>query len=149
MTSIQQGDVKLFQTIDDGNITIEGGVTEMSGGLETAAYLALFGGNEQDDGRDDNPNNWWGNIGEDEPARQYRSETQYLLRSLPATSGNLGKLEDAAVRDLAFFLNENIASLVSMVASIPGLNKIKLTIRIEAEGEESTFEFTENWKASL
>ena len=149
MTSLQQGDVKLFQTIDDGNITIEGGITEMSGGLETAAYLALFGGNEQDDGRVDNPNNWWGNINEDDPARQYRSETQYLLRSLPVITSNLLKLEDAAVRDLQFFLDENIASSVSVVATIPGLNKIKLTITIEASGEESTFEFTENWKAAL
>lgn len=148
MTSIQQGDVKLFQTIDDGNITIENGITEMSGGLETAAYLALFGGNEEDDGRDENPNNWWGNIGE-EPAKQYRSETQYMLRSLPATTGNLGRLEDAAIRDLQFFLDENIASSVTVVAGIPRLNRIKLTIAIEAEGEESNFEFTENWKASL
>lgn len=149
MTSTQEGDVKLFQTIDDGNITIEDGITEMSGGIETATYLALFGGNEQDDGRDDNPNNWWGNVGENEPARQYRSETQYILRSLPATTANLGRLEDAAIRDLQFFLDENIASSVSVVASIPGLNKIKLTIAIEAEGEESNFEFTENWKVLL
>ena len=149
MTSLQQGDVKLFQTIDDGNITIEGGITEMSGGLETAAYLALFGGNEQDDGRENNPNNWWGNINEDNPARQYRSETQYLLRTLPVITSNLLTLEDAAIRDLQFFLDGNIASVVSVVATIPGLNKIKLTITIEANGEESTFEFTENWKVSL
>ena len=149
MTSLQQGDVKLFQTIDDGNITIEGGITEMSGGLEPAAYLALFGGNEQDDGRENNPNNWWGNINEDNPARQYRSETQYLLRTLPVITSNLLTLEDAAIRDLQFFLDGNIASVVSVVATIPGLNKIKLTITIEANGEESTFEFTENWKVSL
>ena len=48
----QQGDVLLFQTVDDGEINIENGVVEMSGGLETAAYLSLYGGNEDDDGRE-------------------------------------------------------------------------------------------------
>ena len=52
---IQQGDVKLIQTNDDGDINIINGVTEMSGGLETTVYLALFGGNEDDNGIGDTP----------------------------------------------------------------------------------------------
>lgn len=144
----QQGDVLLFQTDDDGEINVVDGIVEMSGGLETAAYLSLFGGNEDDDGRDSNPATWWGNIDEIDPARQYRSETQHLLQSIPATTGNLRRVEDAAVRDLAWFAQNNVASSVSVVASIPGVNRIKLTIDIEAQGEESSFEFVENWKAS-
>ena len=146
---IQQGDVLLFQTVDDGEITVEGGIVEMSGGLETAAYLSLFGGNEDDDGLRDNAFTWWGNIGETDPATRYRSETQNLLQSLPATTGNLRRLEEAAKRDLAWFVEKKVASLVDAIASMPGLNKIKLVIRIEANGEESTFEFVENWKASV
>lgn len=144
----QQGDVLLFQTDDDGEINVVDGIVEMSGGLETAAYLSLFGGNEDDDGRDSNPATWWGNIDEIDPGRQYRSETQHLLQSIPATTGNLRRVEDAAVRDLAWFVQNNVASSVSVVASIPGVNRIKLTIDIEAQGEESSFEFVENWKAS-
>lgn len=144
----QQGDVLLCQTNDDGEINVVDGVVEMSGGLETAAYLSLFGGNEDDDGRDDNPATWWANLDEVDPSRQYRSETQNLLQALPATTGNLRRIEDAAARDLAWFLQNNVASSVTVVASIPGLNKIKLTINIEAVGEESSFEFVENWKAS-
>lgn len=143
----QQGDVSLFQTNDDGNITVEGGIVTMSGGLETSAYLSLFGGNEDDDGRADNPDNWWGNIDEVDPAREYHSETQNLLQALPATSGNLRRIEDAANRDLAWFITSKVASTVNVSASIPGINKIKLTIDIEAQGEESSFEFVENWKA--
>jgi phage gp46-like protein len=144
----QQGDVILFQTDDDGEITIEGGLVEMSGGLETAAYLAMFGGNEDDDGRDNNPANWWGNVDENIPARQYHSETQNLLQSLPATSGNLRRIEDAANRDLEFFTAESIASSVTVAASIPALNRVRIVVDIEANGEESQFTFTENWKAS-
>ena len=144
----QQGDVLLCQTNDDGEINVVDGVVEMSGGLETAAYLSLFGGNEDDDGRADSPATWWANLDEVDPVRQYRSETQNLLQALPATTGNLRRIEDAAARDLAWFTQANVASSVTVVASIPGLNKIKLTINIEAVGEESSFEFVENWKAS-
>ena len=143
----QQGDVSLFQTNDEGNITVEGGIVTMSGGLETSAYLSLFGGDEDDDGRDNNPANWWANIDEVDPAKEYHSETQNLLQALPATTGNLRRIEDAANRDLAWFITNKVASSVNVAASIPGINKIKLTIDIEAQGEESSFEFVENWKA--
>lgn len=145
---MQQGDVLLFQTDDDGEINIENGVIEMSGGLETAAYLSMYGGNEEDDGRADNAKSWWGNVDENNLANQYRSETQHLLQSLPATTGNLRRLEDAAGRDLNWFIEENVASTITVFASIPGINRVKTRININAEGEESTFEFTDNWKVA-
>lgn len=148
MPEKQQGDVKLYQTPDGGEIDVRDGLVDMSGGLETAAYLSLFGGNEGDDGRDENPHNWWGNLDEIDPARRYRSETQNILQALALSTGNLRRVEDAARRDLAWFTASNVASSVSVAASIPGLNRIKLTVDIEAYGEESRFEFVENWKAS-
>ena len=141
---MQEGDVKLFQTDDDGEITVENGLVEMSGGLETAAYVSLFGGNEDDDGSEDNPNNWWANLNETDPTRRYRSETQNLLQALPATTGNLRRIEDAAGRDLSWFVDLNIATSLSVSASIPGINRIKLTIDIDGD---TSVEFVENWKA--
>jgi len=143
----QQGDVFLFQTIDDGNIEIIDGLVTMSGGLETSAYLSLFGGNEDDDGTMETAFSWWGNVDVQE-VRQYRSETQHLLDHLAPTSGNLIRIEDAARRDLAWFLSERVASSVTVSASIPELNRVRLVIDIEAVGEESRFEFVENWRAS-
>lgn len=144
----QQGDVALFQTNDDGNITVTNGVVEMSGGLETAAYLSLFGGNEDDDGRDDNPNDWWGNLDEGELDRQYHSETQNLLQSIPATTNNLLRIEDAANRDLSWFVDGKIASSITVSVTMPGLNRVSISIKIEANGVESSFNFVENWKAA-
>ena len=144
----QQGDVYLSQTDNDGNIEVVGGIVTMSGGLSTSVYLSLFGGNEDDGGGQDSSLGWWGNIDENQVERQYRSETQYLLQGIPATSGNLRRIEDAAVRDLDWLLSSKVASSVSVAASIPGLNRIKLTIDIEAVGEESRFEFVENWKVA-
>lgn len=146
--ALQQGDVLLFQTDDDGEIEVLDGVVTMSPGLETSAYLSLFGGNEDDDGLADNPFNWWGNLSE-VPAEQYRSRTQRLLESLPVTSGNLLRVQAAVEADLQWVLDENVASLVAADVSIPAINRIKIIVQIEARGVESTFTFTENWRASV
>lgn len=145
----QQGDVLLCQTNDGGEINVAGGLVEMSGGLETAAYLSLFGGNEDDDGREDSSLTWWANLDEADPARRYRSETQNLLQALPATTGNLRRIEDAASRDLAWFIDAGAASSVAVAASMLAVNMIKIVIDINAVGEESRFEFLENWKAPI
>lgn len=146
MLNQQQGDVRLFHTLDDGDIVIEDGVIEMKGGLGTAVYLSLFGGNEDDNGRPDNPATWWGNRIELDLSKRYISELQHLTQTLPLITGNLRRIEDAAIRDLQWFLTERIASVIEVVASIPDVNQVDITVNIRAEGREFTFQFTENWK---
>ena len=145
---MQQGDVLIRQTPDGGEITIEDGITEMTQSFESCVYLALFGGNKDDDGTDDNPRTWWGNRDEDNPSRQYRSRTQNLLESIPAVPANLRRIEQAASLDLEFFITEQIASEVTVAASIPGVNKVQLSIQIGAFGRKDSFNFVENWMAS-
>lgn len=145
----QQGDVSLFQTTNDGDIAVENGSVKFSNGLDTAVYLSLFGGNEDCSGRDTCPFTWWGNVDETDSSKKYISETQFLLKSLPLITSNLRRIEDAAKRDLNWFLENNIASSIIVNATIPGLNLIRLFIIVEANGLESSFEFVENWKASL
>lgn len=146
---IQEGDVKLFQILNDGDMVIENGVAEMNGGLATAAYLSIFGGNEDDNGRPRDVKSWWGNFIEDDPSARYISETQHLMQALPLITGNLIRIEDAVSRDLEWFLTEKIASSITVEATIPGVNKVDINVRIVAEGIESTFSFTENWKLDL
>ena len=140
---MQQGDVKLFQTVDNGEINVTGGLVEMSGGLETSAYLSLFGGNEDDDGSKGDPLGWWGNLLETQPEREYHSETQHLLQDIPATSNNLKRIEDAAKRDLKWFVDTGVATEILVNVSIPSLNMLKLEIEINQE----RFTFVENWRA--
>mgnify|MGYP003668998803 CR=1 FL=1 len=140
----QQGDILLFQTNDDGDIDVTGGIVEMSGGLQTTAYLSLFGGNEDDAGGSDAALTWWANLDETQPSRTYRSETQNVLQALTATPGNLRRVEDAAARDLSWMVEQKVATKIAIVASMPGLNKIKLAIDIDGD---ITVEFVENWKA--
>lgn len=142
----QQGDVRLFHTDDGGEIEVVEGLVSMGGGLETAVYLSLLGGNEQDSTRDGDPANWWGNLTE-QPERQYRSQFQYLLARLPAIPASLRRLEDAALRDLAWMEPAGAADSVSASASIPGLNRVRMTIDIEAGDGTTRLAFEANWQA--
>ncbi len=145
---VQEGDVKLFNTLEGGEITVEDGFVLMSPGLETAAYLSLFGGNKDDSTRDGDQLSWWGNIGE-LTENQYRSLTQHLLNSLPITSANLLIIENAVRQDLKWMLDLRIASSIEVVVIVPQRNKIDIIIDIEAQGVRSSFNFTENWEASI
>lgn len=141
--NIQQGDVILFQDLDGGNIEINNGLIEMSGGLQTSVYLSLFGGNDEDNKIDNQEFNksWWGNLNENE-INQIRSETQYLLKSLPISSANLRKLELVVQRDLNWMIESNLAKEIKVNATIPNLNMVKLIIQID----QKEFEFIENWR---
>ena len=119
----------------------------MTAGLGVAAYLALMGGNQLDTGRPGDKKNWWGNIDEIDPSKEYHSETQLVLDGLPATSGNLVVLQNAANRDLSFFLTENIASSVDVFVAIVAPKRVEFAIDIQAEGAKTEFRFTENWEA--
>ena len=142
----QQGDIKLFQTSNDGDIFIENGIAEMSGGLETSVYLALFGGNILDYGGQENKYNWWGNLEEQDKSKVYRSETQVLLESLPATSNNLLRLKDAVLRDLEFLIDIGASTDIEVNIRIPALNRVQIEINIENNATEQKLIFNENWK---
>lgn len=145
---MQQGDVLLYQQNDGGDITVTDGLVQMSGGLETAVYLCLFGGNEQDDGRSDNPQQFWGN--HDEPLNnQQRSETQFLLNSLPPIPINLRRVEEAVKRDLQRLLDTGAVSSATASADLTAPQKIKITVECNAEGVPEKFEFYENWRVEI
>lgn len=144
----QQGDVVLFQSVDGGEVQYASGLITMDGGIQTAAYVSMFGGNYEDDGQGENNLGYWANLLETEPSKKYRSETQHLLDSIPATSGNLRRIEDAARRDLEWFITDGVASSVEVAASIPGINQLLVEGSIQAAGGSVDFKFLENWKAS-
>lgn len=141
-------DVTISNTADGGEITIAQGLVTTGPGLDVSVYLSLFGGNGDDSTLADDNLTWWGNRGE-LPERQYRSQTQYLLDRLPPVPFNLRKIEAAVLRDTQWMLDQKVASEIRVSASIPGLNQVRIVVDIEARGEKSRFEFTENWQASV
>ena len=128
-------DVALRQTNDNGDICVTAGVVETDGGLVTSAYLSLFSGS-----------NWWGDVLETDPSFQYPSEFETLLSGLPATTGNLQRVAEAAVRDLNYLVDVGAASEVTATASMPGVDRIMISGTINAVGEETDFQFVSNWR---
>lgn len=144
---VSEGDVLLRHTVDDGEIEVRSGVMVMQGGLETAVYLSLFGGNEDDPGGSDKTHSWWGNAGETQSVFHVRSRLQYLLQTLPPTSSNLTRFEDAAKFDLNWMITEGAASAITVFASVVNINAVKIAVQVVAEGQPSEFVYVENWKA--
>lgn len=143
-----EGDVRLFNTQDGGEINFVNGHLEMTAGFETMIFLCLFGGNIEDDGLENNKKTWWGNLNIDNPDHRYISRFQNLARGLPLTSNSLRRLEDAALSDLNVFKTSGIAGEVSAVTSIPVRNRLKLTVDVNSpSGESSHVEFLLNWQS--
>lgn len=139
-------DVLLFHTVDGGEIEVLGGQPTMSDGLATSVYLSLFGGNEDDAVIDGTlPLSWWANLDEIDEARRYRSQTQHLLRALPARPQNLLRVEDAVKADLAWMLAE-VATSVACSASMPGRNRLALELEVHVRtGEKYRWAYTAPW----
>lgn len=123
-------DVFQFQTDDDGDINIVNGIAELTNTLQTAVYLSLFGGNTDADGSSDSTLGWWGNLDETDSARGYISKTQNLLTNIEATPSNLNRIEDAVSSDLEWLSGDKD---IAIDVSIPGLNKLTITINIDGE----------------
>lgn len=149
-------DVHLFQTPDGGDVKfasddLETDLALDATGLEAAAYLSMFGGNYRDPGTlrsgEDRPGRfqWWGNIGAPE-SEKLRSETQYFLRSMVPTSGNLRGLELAIGRDLDWFVKDKIASSTSASASLVSRHQVNITVNIVVRGQEYVFRFLSAWE---
>lgn len=142
-------DVLLQQTPDGGDIIVENGRFSLTSGIETAVYLSLFGGNEDDSGAEgDDPIQWWGNLTETDPARVYRSETQHLLRSIPAITANLRRIEAAVGRDLAWMAG-TVVSGADIAVSMPGLNRVQIDIELAlADGSRVPVVLEDAWGPS-
>ncbi len=142
-------DARLYQKDGDGGeVTWINGQPITADGLETAAYLSCFGGNEEDSGlTDGEAKQWWANFEEPVAARRYRSQLQHLLRGLPATPFNLARVEDAARSDLAWMVKE-LTATITVEASMPALNRVRVRGAIEIAGTTYPFDFSAPWGSS-
>lgn len=127
-------DVALRQIEEGAELECVNGQITLDEGLETAAFLSLCGGSDDDSGLDgDKPRQWWGNLLETDPARHLRSQFQFLLNTIPLTPANLGRFEDAAIADLTWMLDSGLASFVGASASMPERNTVKVATKIEIQ----------------
>jgi phage gp46-like protein len=140
-------DVLLKQSDDDGEIEFIAGQPVTADGLEAAAYLSLFGGNERDSGLTDGEAlQWWANFEEPVAARHQRSQLQHLLTAIPATPANLRRVEDAAAADLAWMADE-LDATITVEANMPGLDSVSIAVTIVIGQTTYVFDFQSKWVA--
>ncbi len=133
-------DVRLFQTPDGGEIKAVNGQLQLTEGLDTAAILSCFGGNSDDSGQtSDDSKQWWGNAGETDPAKKYRSQLQHLLKTLPLIPANLPRFEDAANADLAWMADSGVVDSVAARATMPGVNQVQVDVAFVINGKKTLF----------
>jgi phage gp46-like protein len=129
-------DVNLFHTSDGGEIQYVNGQAVMSDGFEASVYLSLFGGNAEDSGGTETDRlEWWGNKGEPDETRHYRSRTQHLVESLPAIPANLRRIEDAVLADLKWMLDTGLAATVEASVTMPAPKRIDIEVQIVASDD--------------
>lgn len=145
MIIYQQGDVLLYQSVENGEIIVENGITTMTGGFETAIYLSWQGGNDDDSGTKDDRRQYWQNCLTNDPAEKLRSEVQRIISGMPLTSANLRLLEAAGLKDLEWMSGS--VSTIEVAATIPRLNWVDLTATIEVHGKRESFTYGVNWEA--
>ncbi len=143
-------ELKLTHTPDGGEIEIINGQLVLSDGIDESVYLSLFGGAEEDSGLQNTESlQWWGNLLDEDPARKYRSETQFLLRSLPATTGNLQLVDDAIGRDLAWMIDSGVAQQITKTLRMTSPKRIEITISLTIDGRQlPRMTFSREWGTS-
>ena len=131
---------------DGGDLILDGGDLLVGNGLDSAAILSLFGGNVDDSGSQAAEElQYWGNVIETDPNRSLRSETQHLIESLPVTSGNLRRVEDAVKRDLAWMVDEKLVQSMEVDVELVGVKRIRIVIDLLVSNERYPLELTREW----
>lgn len=127
------GDVLLRERQGEGEIFLNDGLVEDCGGLDTAIYLSLFGGNDDDtDGR--GRKSWWGNFFKNAPEEEkIVSRFQAAAKGLAVNGANLKKLEGAAAADLKWLKENGLADKIDCEAFGENPHRVKLNVRVMKE----------------
>ena len=142
----QNGDVKLIITKEGFDIDLKNNFIEMTSGFESAIFLSIFGGNEEDDYSEaTKEKQFWGNRLN---GNQYRSRTLKFINGNYANAQNLQLLEQNILLDLNWFIEENIADTLEVDCSIPNFNELKIDIRLLRDSKLlANSNYKLNWKA--
>lgn len=103
-------DLKVIETLNGGDLVKTSKDLQVIYGFESMPYLAMFGGNVEENTPDLRISNrqyfdWWGNnlLFPKDPSVQFNSETERTLNSVALTSQGRVDIEEAVRKDLDFF----------------------------------------------
>lgn len=134
---MQEGDVLLFQTLDDGDISITDGIVQMTQGLETAVYLSLF-----------SPADTYLNEAATTPDEKLSSQTEEVINNKPQTSKNYQLLTQAIDSDLKWLLTNKLANAIDTSVSSGGLNRVMIEISIEQDSGSTNITLPVDWSST-
>jgi len=131
-----EGDLLLRDTPDGGDIVIFDGLISSDRALDTAVYLSLFGGNQEDNGKVKNRKTWWGNTlrGVSE-SQKLVSRFQAIIFGLPMTTKNIMSAEEAAKLDLQWMIDEKLADEILADGRAVSNSRFHLKIQILLKGK--------------
>jgi|SRR5690242_1194247 len=145
-------DVEVVETGNGGDLVKKGKDLSVVLGLENMVYLGMFGGNvegstptERDPA--EQAFDYWGNslLWTDEPSLQMNSITESTLNQVALSSSGRLQIEQAVKTDLAFM--SDFAN-VSVSATIEGIDRIKLSVKVVKPDNLEETEFVYIWEQS-
>jgi len=144
-------DLRLRETGDGGDFVFTGKDIQIIFGLENMPYLGMFGGNYEASTRGvadaEQRFDFWGNdlFLQNDSSKQFNSELERSLDSIPLTSSGRLLLLEAVKTDLAFM---NDFSEVSVDVKIVGVDRIRIELKILEPDNQSSKEFVYIWDAT-
>jgi len=126
----------------------------LTDGFSNQIYLAWFGGNTggEESDREDVPQSeqrtdWWGNnlFFEQDLEFKFKSELETTLTNTELSSNGRLAIEDTAKADLDFLRDFGD---VEIIATIPDVDTLKLTAKIQQPNNEENQTFTFIWDAT-
>jgi hypothetical protein len=145
-------DLKVIESGNGGELVKGRKDLEVISGLGNMVYLALFGGNVKTSTPSkrlisEQAFDWWGNslLFPNDPNLQFNSLTERTLNNVALTSSGRLRIEQAVLKDLAFM--KDFAEVTATV-SIPELDKVIISVRLQEPDNLQEQEFTFIWDAS-
>ena len=131
-------DLMIYESGSGGDLNLKNEDIETVKGLVTQVYLALFGGNIEENTSDsledlEQRNDWWGNdlLPVD---NQFNSNFERALTSVALNSNGITILENAAKKDLKYLRQY---ADISISGSVVELNRFQLEVTLQEPNEQS------------
>lgn len=144
-------DVKLIENGDGGDYELLKGDVSTISGFENMPYLALFGGNVEQDttGPKDTEFSFdfWGNylFITDDPKLWFNSTTERLINSTALNPSTRLEIEQAVKNDLSFM---NDFANVEVIVYLLGYDRLKIEIKILEPTNEQPKIYVYIWDAT-
>jgi phage gp46-like protein len=132
-------DIAIYESADGGEVNLVNEDIELIAGLTNQVYLALFGGNVEQDTSDelndlDQRFDWWGNAYLP-TNQQFNSTFERTISKVAITGEGLSILEDAAKKDLEYL--QEYAD-IQVQASVTQPKRVELIVSLTEPDSEST-----------